>query len=68
MLDSNKFKPADGQKVIGLIRHINGNYGPKSLVYNSSLNRYYEVYTYNPMPYPDYWFPVTSTEIENLLV
>lgn len=69
MLDSKKFKPADGQKVIGLIRHISGNYGPKSLVYDYVNDVYYDVGKFfnTPMPYPDYWFPVAS-ELEDQLV
>lgn len=67
MLDSKKFKPADGQKVIGLIRHISGNYEPKSLIYDYGNNRYYDIDKFLSMPYPDYWFPVAS-EIEDKLV
>ena len=67
MLDSTKFKPADGQKVIGLIRHISGNYGCKNLVFDYGNNRYYDPSTLYAMPYPDYWFPVAS-EIEDKLV
>jgi len=68
MLDSKKFKPADGQKVIGLIQHVNGNFEPKSLVYDYGNNRYYDVSAFfKPMPYPDYWFPVPH-EFEDRLI
>lgn len=67
MLNSSKFKPSHGQTVVGLIRHISGNYSPKSLFYDYKNNKYYDSSTHYPMPYPDYWFPVAS-EIEDKLV
>ena len=54
MLNSKKFKPADGQKVIGLIRHVSGNYGPKTLVYDYVNDKYYDCAgKFYTMPYPD---------------